>query len=149
MISSHLPHAFICVLILFFQATLHKNVLHMAGQLGLDPPTMNLCSGGPLGELEQALQNSEAVAKAFGCSISTSAMFFIIYCSANIPSSGRGKIQDKLFAFLKQIRSSCIGGPSNKALDPIVLYALVPNLPKRYLNLAHLCPSLFYFSFFN
>lgn len=110
----------------------------MAGQLGLDPPTMNICSGGPLAELEQALHNSEAVAKSFGCSVFTSAINFVIYCSANIPSSERERIQDKLHVFLKQMRAS--DGRSDKVLDPIVLYALVPNLPKRYLNLAHICP---------
>ncbi|XP_031382679.1 diphthine--ammonia ligase isoform X1 [Punica granatum] len=117
----------------YSQATLHKNILHMAGQLGLDPPTMNLCSDGPLAEVEQALRNSEAVAKSFGCSISTSAISFVIYCSANIPSSERCKIQDKLHAFLKQMGSSFVGRPSAKVLDPVFLYALVPNLPKSAL----------------
>ncbi|XLS62134.1 hypothetical protein HN51_016362, partial [Arachis hypogaea] len=90
----------------YSQATLHDNILYMAGQLGLDPPTMNLCSGGAIAELELALKNCEAVAKCFrncenvakcfNCSISTT----------------------------KQ--NTC------KALDPVVLYVLVPDLPKRF-----------------
>ncbi|KAK4754754.1 hypothetical protein SAY87_008511 [Trapa incisa] len=114
----------------YSQATLHKKILYMAGQLGLDPPTMNLCSGGPLAELEQALENSEAVANSFGCSISTSSIIFIVYCSANISPLERCRIQDNLYVILKKIRSSYNSGSLKRVLDPIVLYALVPNLPK-------------------
>ncbi|EEC74218.1 hypothetical protein OsI_09385 [Oryza sativa Indica Group] len=61
----------------YSQATLHGEILYMAGQLGLDPPTMKLCPGGPTAELEFALRNSEAVANAFGCSIFSSAIHFL------------------------------------------------------------------------
>ncbi|XP_031277992.1 diphthine--ammonia ligase isoform X2 [Pistacia vera] len=117
----------------YSQATLHKEVLHMAGQLGLDPPTMTLCDGGPAIELEQALQNSEAVAKSFDCSISMSTIFFVIYCSSRVASSERHKIQDKLDNFLKQLRVSNLEGSMSKVLDPIFLYVLVSDLPKRAL----------------
>ncbi|KAH0881578.1 hypothetical protein HID58_068972 [Brassica napus] len=60
------------------RATLHKGVLHMAGQLGLDPPTMNLRNEGAVAELNQALTNSEAIAEAFRCSISSSALLFVV-----------------------------------------------------------------------
>lgn len=116
----------------YSQATLHREVLHMAGQLGLDPPTMLLCSGGPTAELELALQNSEAVAKCFHCSISTSAILFTIYCSAYIPSSDRITIQDKMDTFLKQMKLLNLRGENKtEVLDSIVLYVLVPDLPKR------------------
>lgn len=116
----------------YSQATLHREVLHMAGQLGLDPPTMLLCSGGPTAELELALQNSEAVAKCFHCSISTSAILFTIYCSAYIPSSDRITVQDKLDSFLKQMKLLNLRGENKtEVLDSIVLYVLVPDLPKR------------------
>lgn len=105
----------------------------MAGQIGLDPPTMTLCAGGPTGELEQALVNSEAVAKCFGASISTSAILLVIYCSKRIPSSERIRIQEKLDMFLKQRRSLQLGKESNSTvLDPVFLYVLAPDLPKRY-----------------
>lgn len=104
----------------------------MAGQLGLDPPTMLLCSGGPAAELEQALHNSEAVAKCFHCSISTSAIFFIIYCSEHIPSSERTTIQDKLDTILKQMKLLHLCSENKpEVLDSMVLYVLVPDLPKR------------------
>ncbi|GLT68062.1 hypothetical protein SLA2020_403240 [Shorea laevis] len=90
----------------YSQATLHKEILHMAGQLGLDPPTMTLCNGGATAELEQALENSEAVAQCFNCSISTSALLFLF-------TSDKGSII--------------------KVPDPIFLYVLVPDLPKRAL----------------
>ncbi|KAF3452359.1 hypothetical protein FNV43_RR02792 [Rhamnella rubrinervis] len=118
----------------YSQATLHKNILHMAGQLGLDPPTMTLCDGGATSELKKALENSEAVAKCFNCSISTSAIFFVIYCSAHIPSSERLGIQDKLDEFLKEIMLFHLDKASiHHALVPIFLYVLVPDLPKRAL----------------
>lgn len=120
----------------------------MAGQLGLDPPTMTICSGGPAAELEQALENSEAVAKCFDCSICTSAILFTIYCSKHIPLSERHKVQDKQESFLKQMRVLELDKASKcKVLDPIFLYVLVPDLPKRY-SFIHLILVFFFFSFF-
>lgn len=106
----------------------------MAGQLGLDPPNMNLCKGGATAEMEQALENSEAIAKSFNCSISTSAVLFVIYCSTYVPSSERDKIQDKQDSYLKQMRLLQLDkGSVIQVLDPIFLYILVPDLPKRAL----------------
>ncbi|KAK7290666.1 hypothetical protein RIF29_05246 [Crotalaria pallida] len=116
----------------YSQATLHEGILHMAGQLGLDPPTMNLCSGGPGAELEQALKNSEAVAKSFNCSISTSSIAFIVYCSKKVSSLERLDIQEKQETILRQMKISHLQeGDTDKALDPLFLYVLVPDLPKR------------------
>lgn len=118
----------------YSQATLHKEILHMAGQLGLDPPTMQLCSGGPTAELEQALENCEAVAKCFNCSISASSILFVIYCSTSVPTPDRVSIQDKLDTFLKQMKLLHIdSGNVCGVLGPIFLYILVPDLPKRAL----------------
>ncbi|MBA0770718.1 hypothetical protein Gotri_019319 [Gossypium trilobum] len=118
----------------YSQATLHKEILHMAGQLGLDPPTMTLCDGGSTAELESALQNSEAIAKCFNCSISTSAILFVVYCSTNIPLDERPKIHDNLDTFAKQLKLSHLDkGTKPEVLDPIFLYILVPDLPKRAL----------------
>lgn len=112
---------------------MHKNILHMAGQLGLDPPTMILCEEGVTAELEKALENSEAVARCFNCSISTSTIIFVIYCSARIHSSERLQIQDKLDGFLKQMKLSHFDKASiSEAIDPMFLYVLVPDLPKGY-----------------
>ncbi|KAF8401936.1 hypothetical protein HHK36_012887 [Tetracentron sinense] len=118
----------------YSQATLHKEILHMAGQLGLDPPTMMLCSGDPAAEMEQALENCEAVAECFKCSVASSAILFVIYCSASLQSSERIKIQDKVDTFLKQKRLSHLdNGSMSKVFDPVLLYVLAPNLPKRAL----------------
>lgn len=118
----------------FAQATLHEGILQMAGQLGLDPPTMNLCSGGPSAELEQALKNSEAVANCFKCSISTSAIAFVVYCSKRISSMEKHEIMEKHETFLKEMKFlTSWDGNMHKALDPIFLYILVPDLPKRYI----------------
>lgn len=116
----------------YSQATLHKNVLYMAGQLGLDPPTMLLASGGPTPELEQALENSEAVARCFDCSLSTSTILFIIYCSISINESDRSAIERKANIFLKERKSKNLDDERLfDVTDPMFLYVLVPDLPKR------------------
>ncbi|KAG6737416.1 hypothetical protein POTOM_058936 [Populus tomentosa] len=116
----------------YSQATLHKEILHMAGQLGLDPATMTLCNECPSAEMEQALENSEAVANVFNCSISISAIVFTIYCSRNTPLPERLKIQEKQDSFLEQMRLLQLEkGSKCKVLYPIFLYVLVPDLPKR------------------
>ncbi|KAL9264708.1 Diphthine--ammonia ligase-like protein [Drosera capensis] len=116
----------------YSQATFHGGILYMAGQLGLDPPTMNLCKGGAAIELQQALANSEAVAECFNCSISTNAVIFVIYCSINIPYFERKGIQVQLETFLKQLKE-CQRDKPSFVLDPVTLYVLVPDLPKRAL----------------
>lgn len=113
----------------------------MAGQLGLDPPTMALHEGGVAAELEKALENSEAVAKCFKCSISASTIIFVIYCSTLTPPSERFHIQEKLDVFLKQINVSHFHKEStSEALNPIFLYVLVPGLPKGYISTNHFSP---------
>ncbi|KAK8962551.1 hypothetical protein KSP40_PGU008201 [Platanthera guangdongensis] len=82
----------------FLHATLHKEVLYMAGQLGLDPPTMLLRPGGPTAEMDQALLNCEAVANCFKCSIATSSISITVYCSAFISSFEMAEIQNRMDA---------------------------------------------------
>ncbi|XP_020250608.1 diphthine--ammonia ligase isoform X2 [Asparagus officinalis] len=114
----------------YSQATLHKEVLYMAGQLGLDPPTMTLCAGGAVAEMEKALENSEAVANCFNSSISSSAIIFVIYCSASLSSSEKIKLQSIIDHFLRERASN----PQKESLliesNPIFLYVLSPGLPK-------------------
>ncbi|XP_027111168.1 diphthine--ammonia ligase isoform X2 [Coffea arabica] len=117
----------------YSQATLHKDILYMAGQLGLDPPTMLLSSGGPTVELKQALENSEAIAKCFNCSIATSAILFVIYCSASMNESDRIALE-KTNLFIKEMKlNDSDNRCSSDVFDPIFLYVLVPDLPKRAL----------------
>ncbi|KAL0717698.1 hypothetical protein Bca4012_067020 [Brassica carinata] len=90
----------------YSQATLHKGVLHMAGQLGLDPPTMNLRNEGAVAELNQALTNTRT------------------------QQSERNQLHEKFVSFLDLAKSS---RRVPNVLDPIFLYILVPDLPKRAL----------------
>ncbi|KAK3155526.1 hypothetical protein QOZ80_2BG0204330 [Eleusine coracana subsp. coracana] len=109
----------------YSQATLYGEILYMAGQLGLDPPTMKLCSGGPTAELELALQNSEAVANAFSCSIYTSAIHFLVYCSAHLTSDEREEVEQTL----QSSYITCLDC-SKTGSYPTVLYVFAPDLPK-------------------
>uniref|UniRef100_A0A166I9H9 Diphthine--ammonia ligase n=1 Tax=Daucus carota subsp. sativus TaxID=79200 RepID=A0A166I9H9_DAUCS len=116
----------------YSQATLHKEILYMAGQLGLDPPTMLICEGGATAELGKALENSEAVANCFTSSIITSAILFTIYCSTAIPTSDRIKIQEKLDMDLNRMKLHNLNtGKLCTVMNPIFLFVLVPDLPKR------------------
>lgn len=120
----------------YSQATLHKDILYMAGQLGLNPPTMLLCTQGPTLEFQQALQNSEAVARCFNCSVSTSSIALTIYCSKHLSFSDRIAIENQMGVSLVQMNSGLnSGSTSSMSLvnDPVVLYILVPDLPKRAL----------------
>ncbi|XP_051138372.1 diphthine--ammonia ligase [Andrographis paniculata] len=118
----------------YSQATLHKDILYMAGQLGLNPPTMLLCDQGPALELQQALLNSEAVAKCFNCSVATSSISLIVYCSASLNTSDRSSIENQKDSVLAKMKLGLnSGSKSNKYIvnNPVVLYILVPDLPKR------------------
>ncbi|XP_078442261.1 endoribonuclease [Wolffia australiana] len=108
----------------YSQATLDGEILYMAGQLGLDPPTMTLCPGGPCVEIIKALENCDAVANCFNGSISSSAILLVIYCSSRLSVQDKSEVQWKVEAFLKQ------GGFSS---NPVFLYVLAPDLPKRAL----------------
>ncbi|XP_020590268.1 diphthine--ammonia ligase isoform X2 [Phalaenopsis equestris] len=112
----------------YSQATLHKEVLYMAGQLGLDPPTMLLHPGGPALEMDQALLNCEAVANYFKSSLATSAIGITVYCSASLSSSEAVELQNRMHHFLKYRTSHNEGFLGE--YNPISLYVLVPNLPK-------------------
>ncbi|XP_071706176.1 diphthine--ammonia ligase-like [Rutidosis leptorrhynchoides] len=116
----------------YSQATLHKEILYMAGQLGLDPPTMSLIIGGPTAELEQALVNSEAIANSFNCSISTSAILFVIYCSKSTSIAERIGMQEKQNIILDQMKLVNLDKKRlSGVLNPLLLFVLVPDLPKR------------------
>ena len=131
LIMLNLSHEVTSVHFPLCQATLHKDILYMAGQLGLDPPTMLLSSGGPTVELKQALENSEAIAKCFNCSIATSAILFVIYCSASMNESDRIALE-KTNLFIKEMKlNDSDNRCSSDVFDPIFLYVLVPDLPKR------------------
>lgn len=112
---------------------MHKNVLYMAGQLGVDPPTILLFNGGPAFELQQALENSEAVANCFNSSISTRALLLVIYCSESLNSSERISIEHQKDVVTKM--KLCLDGGSrsnmSEVLHPVILYVLVPDLPER------------------
>ncbi|KAL3647697.1 hypothetical protein CASFOL_008665 [Castilleja foliolosa] len=117
----------------YSQATLHKDVLYMAGQLGFNPPTMLLLEEGPALEFQQALVNAEAVAKSFNSSIWTSAVALIIYFSVSLSSSERVAIENQKDAFLAEMKLGLISGSRSKVATvdgPIILYILVPDLPK-------------------
>ncbi|CAM0942887.1 unnamed protein product [Alopecurus aequalis] len=109
----------------YSQATLHGEILYMAGQLGLDPPTMRLCPGGATAQLELALLNSEAVANAFKSSIFSSAIHFLVYCSAQLTSSEKEEVEHKLQnSYIARLDCSRTGS------YPTILYVLAPDLPK-------------------
>ena len=117
------------------------NVLHMAGQLGLDPPTMVLVKGGVTLEMQQAMKNCEAVAEAFKVSLRGDAIAITIYCSAALSAKDQAHIEHCLHEFLHaeaeeeadddESHSQRNRRRYSKIIpDPIILFVLVPALPK-------------------
>ncbi|XP_024519293.1 diphthine--ammonia ligase isoform X1 [Selaginella moellendorffii] len=100
----------------YSQATLHGNILFMAGQIGLDPPTMALVTDGPAAETLQCLQNARAVAESFG---SASTIFITVYCSLSLNKQQR-----------EEVESQCTTFFGDGAVLPIIFYVLVSSLPK-------------------
>lgn len=112
----------------YSQATLFHGMLYMAGQLGLDPPTMALVSGGAASEMNQAFQNCEAVAQAFSASVVQSSVSILIYCSSSVGLVERKEAGIVLEKFLQSCRQGNDGVPSSPTVP--VLYVQVPALPK-------------------
>lgn len=111
----------------------------MAGQLGLDPPTMLLVSGGAGVQMQQALINCEAVVKEFGCNLVSSLISLTVYCPAFLTSCERSEICNTLVKFMQKETTS--GGESSKITknsknnrSPF-LFILASMLPKGYLLL--------------
>lgn len=121
----------------YSQATLHRQILYMAGQLGLDPPTMLLTSGGAGVQMQQALMNCEAVANVFGCSLGPSLISLTVYCPTSLTSCERSEVHDALEKIIHH--GTAMSGDSNITTEkhekcrPLVLYILVSALPKRAL----------------
>jgi len=121
----------------YSQATLHRQILYMAGQLGLDPPTMLLTSGGAGVQMQQALMNCEAVANIFRCSLGSSLISLTVYCPISLTLCERSEVHDALDKFIRH--GTAMSGDSNVTTDkpeksrPLVLYILVSALPKRAL----------------
>ncbi|KAJ3672140.1 hypothetical protein LUZ60_006861 [Juncus effusus] len=101
----------------YSQATLHNQILYMAGQLGLDPPTMLLQSGGATSELNQALQNCQAVASEFKSSVFKNSFVFVVYCSVRMTESERSLVEAKLNGVFSVVKTA-------------FLYVLASDLPK-------------------
>jgi len=109
----------------------------MAGQLGLDPPTMALVKGGATLEMQQALENCEAVAGAFKASLRRDAVVITVYCSNALSVKDQAQVEGCLHEFLvedeedgdDQGRGSYMR-PDRKIPNPLILFVLVPALPK-------------------
>ncbi|KAH9329868.1 hypothetical protein KI387_001976, partial [Taxus chinensis] len=118
----------------YSQATLHRQILYMAGQLGLDPPTMMLSSGGAGVQMQQALINCEAVAKAFGCNLISSLISLTVYCPIFLTSCERSEIGNILEKYMH--KGTTVGGYSNIITENStynqapILYILTSMLPK-------------------
>ncbi|KAL2642116.1 hypothetical protein R1flu_009703 [Riccia fluitans] len=118
----------------YSQATLFQGLLYMAGQLGLDPPTMTLVSGGGAVEMLQALRNCEAVGSAYTASFLSSVMSFTVFCSSAADLVEREQMEDVLTRYLLTYRETIRNGDRAASFEvlpePLMLYILVPALPK-------------------
>ncbi|CAM6112575.1 unnamed protein product [Calypogeia fissa] len=120
-ISSWAP----CCIGPYSQATQHQQVMYMAGQLGLDPPTMNVVPGGATCEMTQALNNCKAIGEVFTQTFLNSIMSLTVYCSSPSGMNGVEGILDKYLESFGETDSQGRILPK-----PPVLYILLPALPK-------------------
>ncbi|XP_024389011.1 diphthine--ammonia ligase isoform X4 [Physcomitrium patens] len=119
----------------YSQATLHRSILHMAGQLGLYPPTMALVQGGAALEMQQALKNCEAVARAFKVSLRNDSVAITIYCSAALSVEDQVQVERCLYEFLEGVEEDDDNESQSMRTDlkisnPLIFFVLVPALPK-------------------
>lgn len=114
---------------LLVQATVCHDMLYMAGQLGLDPPTMALVPGGVASEMKQALKNSEAVAQVFSASLVHSSVSILVYCSMSAGTSEIKEAEIVLKKFLRSCEHEIDAEVLCLASVPII-YVQVPALPK-------------------
>ncbi|KAJ7556728.1 hypothetical protein O6H91_05G095500 [Diphasiastrum complanatum] len=120
----------------YSQATMHRGILHMAGQLGLHPATMSLVSGGAGAQMDQALINCEAVVQAFSLGPHFPATSFTIYCTSSAGDEGLKGISNELEKYLSAAKEN--DSPEFKLGSqafiptPLVHFVLVPALPKGY-----------------
>lgn len=117
---------------IWVQATQHQHLMYMAGQLGLDPPTMSLVPGGAASEMAQALKNCKAVGEVFTQPFMSSVLSFTVYCSLPLGVKGIKEVEGVLDEFLST--ESSVEPSSNGSISakPLVLYILLPALPKGY-----------------
>ncbi|GBG68914.1 hypothetical protein CBR_g3613 [Chara braunii] len=124
----------------YSQATLHGGVLHMAGQIPLDPASMVIVKGGPRVEMARALLSCEAVAETFGVSLRRQLLCCTVYCASAAGANGREEMEAELRGFLHGVDSADgphattdykVGKPSN--CEPLIRYVVVSGLPKAAL----------------
>lgn len=108
----------------------------MAGQLGLDPPTMALVPGGAILEMQQALKNCEAVAGAFKVSLRRDAVAITVYCSTALSVKDQAQVERCVHKFLIEDEKDaddqgreCMTADW-KIPNPLIIFVLVPALPK-------------------
>lgn len=135
----------------YSQATSCGAVLHMAGQLGFTPPTMNLVPGGFQAQFQAALDHCQSVAVAMGSDVRKAALGYINYISkaACDDPSYSSIAHESFMAFCPNAvlweDDKCVVQSEQSDADfdsyllppaipcgipPIIIYLCVPALPK-------------------
>eukprot|EP00850_Spirogloea_muscicola_P000699 SM000002S05779 [mRNA] locus=s2:2203672:2208664:+ [translate_table: standard] len=132
----------------YSQATLHGGLLHMAGQLGLEPATMTLVSGGAAAQTRRALRSCEAVAASFGSRLRRDCVALTVYCSSVCSVGERVEIGLEVRTFMMvndedtlddhdqqevAVATAAVAKANSVAAapcSPLVEYVIVPGLPK-------------------
>lgn len=121
----------------YAQGTRALGLVHLAGQIGLDPPTMHLREGPH--QAAQAVANASAVAKCLRAPLETSALYCTLY------ALDQGELVAGAAAWNFQLDSGAGGAAAAEASDypdlgegpkwrhkwrPPVTYVVVPHLPR-------------------
>ncbi|KAK9827348.1 hypothetical protein WJX81_008556 [Elliptochloris bilobata] len=103
----------------YAQATVAGGLLHMAGQIGLAPVSMQLVQGGATAQAARCLSSCRAVAVALRCDLTSAMLACTIYAAA---SPGDAPPQSSTAA--------CSLARSGERAAPLLTYAAVPALPR-------------------
>eukprot|EP00850_Spirogloea_muscicola_P016894 SM000141S00838 [mRNA] locus=s141:37206:42036:+ [translate_table: standard] len=132
----------------YSQATLHGGLLHMAGQLGLEPATMTLVNGGAAAQTRRALLSCESVAASFGSTLRRDCVALTIYCSSMCSGVERMEVGQEVRTFMTANDEDTVGDHEQKTVavaiaavaeadgvaaascSLLVEYVIVPGLPK-------------------
>eukprot|EP00850_Spirogloea_muscicola_P010768 SM000064S19790 [mRNA] locus=s64:544358:549310:+ [translate_table: standard] len=132
----------------YSQATLHGGLLHMAGQLGLEPATMTLVNGGTAAQARRALLSCESVAASFGSTVRRDCVALTVYCSSMCSVGERVEVGQEVRRFMMAtdedtvddheqhtvaVASAAVAeadGVAAASCFPLVEYVIVPGLPK-------------------
>jgi uncharacterized protein (TIGR00290 family) len=84
----------------YSQAVAHQGLVYFAGQIPLDPPTMEVATDDPGAATERSLLSCQAVAVAMKTDLRQGSLWWTVYTSSKAGNAGREAVESRLISFL-------------------------------------------------